>query len=145
MNYTLNCPKQTPWRGLKYHKLDQSSLQLVAQSDSSFRNNEYFSSQLGNTTILTNDTGQRNILSYAICKLTRFVQCILTAETYAFADCFDSFYTLRNEQSRIVGGLIPVIMLTDCAFLFNIIIRSCNNVARRLKINLFGAKEAYDY
>lgn len=133
--------KETFHRGLRYSKLEKSFLRLVAISNALIGNNRDLTLQLGHINVLTYNSGRVNILSYTIYKPNRVVISVLRADTYSLADCFDSFYVLCNELSSILQYDISLLMSTDSAHLFNIIIRSLETSDRRLMVDLTASRE----
>lgn len=68
---------------------------------------------------------------------------MLGPENFLFADCFDAFYTIPDEKP-ILYARVPVIMLMDSGFLFQVIIISSNTSEKRLLIDLAATQNRYD-
>lgn len=58
--------------------------------------------------MLTYDSGRGNILAFGNYKSKRVILSVLSGEIYAFFDCFDIFYTLRNDLKRVLGRSVPI-------------------------------------
>lgn len=69
---------------------------------------------------------------------------MLGAETYGFAGSFDAVFTLQDELKRISHSRNPIVMLTDSAFFFQVLIRSSCTPEKHLMIDLSATWDAYD-
>lgn len=116
----------------------------MATSDAPSANEDDLSSQLGYIMIFTEDSGRGIIISYASLKSKHVVRSVLGAETYAFADSFDQVYAICEELLTIMCQKIPLIMLTDFACLFNVIIWSFKTSKCRSMMDLAATRDAYD-
>lgn len=70
---------------------------------------------------------------------------VLGGETCALEGCcFDAAFSLQDKLMRILGKRIPIVMLTDLASLFNMIVWSSRAMEKRLVMYLAAMREAYD-
>jgi hypothetical protein len=67
----------------------------------------------------------------------------MSAETLAFADGFDSAFTIREELRKLMGRHTPLLMFTDSAGVFDAITRHRRTTEGRLMIDIYAAREAY--
>lgn len=144
INKTVRKIQLTKQRGLRYHRLDLNSLRIIAMRDASFTNNKDLSSQLGNIIVLTDSSQYGNTLSFSSYKSKRIVRSVLGAETYSFADCFDSAYTLKDELYRVFRKTVTIAMLTDSGCLFDVVVKSTRTSEKRLMIDIATARDAYE-
>jgi hypothetical protein len=89
--------------GLRFKKLDYSSLRLVTYVDGSFANREDKSSHVGYVSCLVDKDGHMCILSYRSCKAWRVCRSAMVSETLAFVEGFDASFTLRSQLSAMLG------------------------------------------
>ena len=142
INNAIKLLKKTPTRGLKFVKLDEASLPIVTFDDASFSNNADGSTQLGYLILLADKTGNANVLQFASYKAKRVVRSVLSGETIAFADAFDSSFTLRHDLQNIIGKEIRLTMLADSLSLFRVIVNSSVTTEKRLMIDIRAARES---
>jgi hypothetical protein len=114
----------------------------VSYTDASFANNEDLTSQLGFSIFLTDKTGRCNLVHASSHKCRRVTRSILGGEVLAFADAFDYAYTLRHNLEHMFGKSIPLSMLTDSKFLFDVISKSSSTLEGRLMIDITVSREA---
>eukprot|EP00171_Calliarthron_tuberculosum_P022504 IDg22504t1 len=48
----------------------------------------------------------------------------MASKTLAFADSFDSAYTIKHDLEQALGRRIPLLMLTDSQALFGVLTRA---------------------
>eukprot|EP00171_Calliarthron_tuberculosum_P022198 IDg22198t1 len=68
----------------------------------------------------------------------------MASETLAFADSFDSAYTIKHDLEQTLGRRIPLPMLTDSQALFDILTRAKYTTEKRLMIEIAAARQAYN-
>lgn len=136
LNKVIKHVKDTQARVLVHSPLDEDNLRIVAISDSSFANNADMSTQLVYIILLTDGSGNENIMHYASYKSKRVVRPEPGGESHAFADAFDAAYSIRNELKRILRKEIHLTMLTDSMSLFKVLINSSVMSEKRLMIDV---------
>jgi hypothetical protein len=68
----------------------------------------------------------------------------MAAETLVFADAFASAFILEHDLQRTLGREIPLLMLTDSKFLFDLITRYRCTTEKRLMTDIAAIREAYN-
>lgn len=86
---------------LQYHFLDPVSVWLIAISDGSFANIPDLLSQLGHIILQTGKSDNAIIIPSAFYKSKRIVRSVLGAESYAFADCLNFSFAIKDELQRM--------------------------------------------
>lgn len=61
-------------------------------------------------------------------------------KTYAFEGWFDALYAVSDDPLKIIGEPIPIVMFTDIACLFNVVLTGSRNAEKRLMIDLAATK-----
>ncbi|KAF1985596.1 hypothetical protein K402DRAFT_394577, partial [Aulographum hederae CBS 113979] len=80
--------------GLGFVPLDETSLRLIAYTDSSFANNRDHSSQIGYVIVLADKDGNANMIHWHV----------LASELYALSLGFDVAATLRSTMNHLFSG-----------------------------------------
>ena len=144
LNKVIKHLRRNPSQVLRFHKLDKASLKLKVYADSSFANNDDFTSQLGYIILLTDKTDRCNIIHYSSHKSRRVTRSVLGGEVYAFADAFDFAFTLKHDLQVMLCQKIPLTILTDSNSLFDVITKSSTTSERRLMIDITAVRNAYN-
>jgi Reverse transcriptase (RNA-dependent DNA polymerase) len=144
LNKVIKHLKSYPSQALKYYKLDKDTLKLKVYADSSFANNDDFTSQLGYIVLLTDKTDRCNIIHYSSHKSRRVTRSVLGGEVYAFADAFDFAFTLKHDLQVMLRQAVPLTILTDSKSLFDVITKSSTISERRLMIDITAVRNAYN-
>lgn len=131
-------------RGLFMRKLDLNTVHVKVFSDAAFANNTDLSSQLGFICLLCDQNDNCNIINFSSHKSRRIVRSVLGGEVYAFADAFDSAYTLKMDLENILERKISLQMFTDSKSLFDIITKCSGTTEKRLLIDIKAVREAYE-
>jgi hypothetical protein len=133
-------------RGLRYVKLDQSSLQLVVFTDSSFANNRDSSSQIGYVICLSDSTNKANILHWSSVKCKRVTRSVLAAELFAMVHGFDVGSVLKATLSQMLRKKtpIPLILATDSKSLYDCLVRLGTTVEKRLMVDVMALRQSYE-
>lgn len=129
--------------GLKFTKLDQSKLRLIAFSDASFANNADFSSQIGYVIILADDQ-HCNLLQWSSTKCKRVTRSVLASELYAMINAFDAACVLKYTIDLITKQSVPLILCTDSLSLFECLVKLGTTKEKRLMIDVSSIREAYE-
>lgn len=69
------------------------------------------------------------------------LRSILGAETYSFPECFEPAFTIQDEPGRAIARKIPIAMLANSAYLFNVTEKSSATAERRLMNDLAATKK----
>lgn len=72
------------------------------------------------------------------------MRSVLGAEKYAFADAYDSVFTVKDKLERRLKIKAPIAMLTDSISLFNVTIKPSKTTEKWLMNDLSAAEEAYE-
>lgn len=128
---------------INFPQLDQSSLRVIGYSDASFGKNLDLSSQLSYITFLTDATNKVIPINYKSYKSKRICRSAMAAEVIAFADLFDSAFTLREELSSLLNRHVHLDLFTDSKSLFDIISRGSKTSEKRLMLDVAAAREGF--
>jgi hypothetical protein len=128
---------------LEYPKLDIETLHMSVYSDASYVTRSDGSSQRGFIVLLVDDTQRCCILHFHSGKTRLVARSSMAAEVLAFADAYDSAFTIRDEITRLLGKNIPLLMYTDSAVLFDAITRHKRTSEGRLMLEIHAARESH--
>lgn len=143
LNTAIKRVKDNPDLGLKIDALNRNKLRVISYADSSFANASDLATQLGFVIFLSDESKRVNWLHFRSYKCRRVVRSVLSGETHAFVDAFDSSFTLRHDLSNITKSKIPLSVITYWQSLFKLIILSSTTTEKRLMIDLQACREAY--
>lgn len=129
---------------LKYPKFDKNTLRIRAYSDASHASNADGSSQLGYIICLQDDTDRFAIIKYRSAKCHRVTRSAMSAESCAFADCYDAAYVLKTELEMLLHQDVPLQMLVDSKQLFDAISHSTRTKEQRVMIDINAAKQGFE-
>ncbi len=112
-------------RKLRYVKLNQSSLQLVIFTNSSFANNRDSSSQIDYIVCLIDSTNTTNIIHWFSVKCKRITRSVLAIELFAMIYDFDVSSILKATLIKMLDNktFISLTLITDSKFLYDCLIR----------------------
>src|SRR5204863_8950935 len=102
LNKRIQWQIENPMRGLKFVKLDVSSLQVLVFTDSSFANNRDFSSQIRYVIVLADASNKANIIHWSSIKCKRVTWSVLASELYAMTHGFDMGASIKSTVKRIL-------------------------------------------
>ncbi len=142
LNKRLNWQIINQSRGLKYVRLDQTSLRLVVFIDSSFVNNSDLFSQIGYVICLADDT-HANILHWSSIKCKRVTRSVLAAELFAMVHGFDVGSVLKSTLIKMLGITVLLILVTDSKSLYDCLVRLGTTVEKRLMIDVMALRQFY--
>jgi hypothetical protein len=131
----LNWQISNQSRGLKYVKLNQSTLRLVVFIDSSFVNNSDLFSQIDYVICLADDI-HANILHWFSIKCKRMTRNVLAVELFAMIHDFDVDSVLKSILIKMLVIDISLILIIDSKFLYDCLIRLDITIEKRLMINV---------
>jgi hypothetical protein len=132
-------------RGLKYVKLNQSSLRLMIFTDSSFVNDRDLSSQIDYVICLADDS-HANILHWSSIKCKKVTRSVLAAELFVMIHDFDVDSVLKSILIKMLDKktFISLILITDSKFLYDCLIRLNIIVEKRLMIDVMILRQFYE-
>ncbi len=132
-------------RRLRYVKLNQSFLQLVVFTNSSFANNHDSFSQIEYVICLI-DTTHANILHWFSIKCKRVTRSVLTAELFAMIHDFDVESILKTILNQMLRKKISIslILIIDSKSLYDCLIRLGIIVEKRLMIDVMILRQFYE-
>ena len=110
-------------KGLKFVKLDTSTLQLLVFTDASFANNKDLSSQMGYVIVLTDATKKANVIHWSSVKCKRVTRSVLASELYGIAHGFDIGTAIKSTIDKILQINLPLILCTDSKSLYDCLVR----------------------
>ena len=76
-------------------------------------------------------------------KSRRVARLVLVAEIIAFSDTFDEAFAIRHQLQQVTGMRVPLHLMTDSKFLFDVLSKSSRTSESRLMIDVASAREAY--
>ena len=131
------------WK-LQYPRLDTKTLRITTYVDAAHRNRSDIHSQIGYIICLADASNKCAIISFVSRKSKRIARSTTTGEALAFAAGFDASFAIQKDLSMMLGRRIPIIILTDSEILFNSIIRRRCTTERRLMVDLYIARAAFE-
>ncbi|KAI0992847.1 hypothetical protein K3495_g15337 [Podosphaera aphanis] len=142
LNRCLNWQKQGS--GLKFVKLDKSSLRVFAFTDSSFANNKDCSSQIGYVIVLADSHCNANILHWQSVKCRRITRYVLASELYVLSHGFDTASTIKSTLCQIFSSKIPLTMCIDSQSLYDCLVKLGTTKEKRLMVDLLCLRQSYE-
>lgn len=121
----------------------QIFVKIIAYSDYSFSNCDDLGTQLGFVILLTDNTNRQNWFPYASYRCRRVVTSVPAGVTYAFADGFDTAYTIKYDLQQIMIHHSPLTIPTDSEILFKINVKSSTTTEKKLRIVIKATTEAF--
>lgn len=143
MNKVLRYLLESIDEKLRYAPLNMQEAQIIVFSDGSHATNADGSSQLGYMVLLT-DYINWHISQYKSYKSRRIVRSPLAAETLALADAADAAILIQHDLADIHGFRIPLTMLTDAKYLFDVLSKRTSTTEKRLMIYIESTRQSYD-
>jgi hypothetical protein len=144
LNRRLEWQINNPRRGLKFVKLDTSTLQLLVFTDASFANNKDLSSQMGYVIVLTDATKKANVIHWSSVKCKRVTRSVLASELYGIAHGFDIGTAIKSTIDKILQINLPLILCTDSKSLYDCLVRLGTTQEKRLMIDVMCLRQAYE-
>ena len=144
LNKRLQWQIDNATRGLRYVKLDLTTLQLVVFTDSSFANNKDLSSQIGYVICLADAAQRANIIHWSSVKCKRVTRSVLASELYAMAHGFDLGAVAKATIKRILQTDIPLVICTDSKSLYECLVRLGTTQEKRLMIDVMCLRQSYE-
>ena len=146
---TLN--KRLKWqiehfdRGLRFVKLDITTLKLIVFTDASFANNPNLSSQIGYVLCLADASNKANIIHWSSVKCKRVTRSVLASELYAMAHGFDTGAVIKSTVEKILKiPLLPMIVCTDSKSLYDCLVKLGSTQEKRLMVDVMCLRQSYE-
>ena len=124
LNFVVRHIRKTSEQRLLYPKLDKDSLRLQTYSDAAYSNKYDGTSQLGYIVFWADKENRCQALYRSSHKSKIVSRSVLGSETMAFAGTFDKTLAIKNDMELMVSKPIPIVMLTNRCFLFDLIPKS---------------------
>lgn len=132
-------------RGLRYVRLDPSTLKLVVFTDASFANNRNLSSQIGFVIVLADATNRANILHWSSIKCKRVTRSVLASELYAMTHGFDAGAVIKSTTEKVLKlSMLSMILCTDSKSLYDCLVKLGSTQEKRLMIDLMCLRQSYE-
>lgn len=146
LNKRLQWQKDNARRGLRFVRLDKTSLKLYVLPDASFANNRDLSSQIGFLIVLADASNRANIAHGSSVKCRRVTRSVLAAELYAMSHAFDSAATIKATvtQSLFLDNPLPLVVCTDSRSLYDCLVKLGTLNEKRLMIDLMCLRQSYE-
>jgi hypothetical protein len=150
LNRCLQHQKSAP--GMRFVRLDEASLRLIAFTDSSFANNRDHSSQIGYVIVLVDKDDNANVIHWQSVKCRRVTRSVLASELYAMGLGFDIAATIRStlnqlfprrRQEKGISG-IPLSLCVDSKSLYDCLTKLGTTQEKRLMIDIMCLRQAYE-
>jgi len=116
----------------------------VAFTDSSFANNDDFTSQLGYVIALADQYNNANIIHWQSIKSRRVTRSVLASELYALSLGFDTAATLKATTQQIAARDIPLTLCVDSLSLYECLVKLGSTQEKRLMIDLMSIRQSYE-
>ena len=145
LNKRLQWQIDNPSRGLRFVRLDTSTLKLMIFTDSSFTNNYDLSSQIGFVITLVDKDNKANILHWSSIKCKRVTRSVLASELYGMAHGFDTGAAIKATIEKILQlERLPLILCTDSKSLYNCLVKLGTTQEKRLIVDLMCLRQSYE-
>jgi hypothetical protein len=131
-------------RGLRFVKLDATTLRLLVFIDASFANNKDLSSQIGYVTVLADAANRVNIVHWSSVKCKRVTRSVLASELYGAAHGFDISVAIKTTLDNVLQSSIPLVLCTDSKSLYDCLVLLGTTLEKRLMIDVMGLRQAYE-
>jgi hypothetical protein len=121
--------------GLRFVKLDESTLCIVVMCDASFANADGCKSQLGFVVLLAEDQNRANIVHYGSQRCTRVTRSVMAAELHGLIVRYDNAIFVSEMVSLILGRHVDIVVMLDSNTVFDTVTRLSNTLKKRLQID----------
>lgn len=144
LNARLSWQQEHPDRGLRFKKLDESTLQVVVFVDAGFAGNKDLSSQIGYVITLRDATGTCNIIHWSSKKCRRVTRSVTASELFGLVEGFDTGSCIKATQDQLYGRQIPLVICTDSKSVFEAITKLGTTAEKRLMIDIAMLRQSYE-
>jgi hypothetical protein len=146
LNDCLTWQQKNAARGLKYVKLDLSTLRLVTFVDASFANNKDLTSQIGFVIVLADAKNNANVVHWSSIKCRRVTRSVLASELYAMSHGFDAAAAIKSSITQLLhlADPLPLVMCTDSKSLYDCLVKLGTTQEKRLMIDLMSLRQSYE-
>lgn len=131
-------------RGLRFVKLDTTTLRLLVFSDAAFANNHDLSSQIGYVIVLADAKNRANIIHWSSIKCKRVTRSVLASELYAMAHGFDAGAVIKSTVEKILNTPLPLVACIDSKSLYECLVKLGSTQEKRLMIDLMCLRQSYE-
>ena len=131
-------------RGLRFVRLDISTLTLMVFTDASFANNQDLSSQIGYVIVLADATNKANIIHWSSTKCKRVTRSVLASELYAMAQGFDVGAVIKSSVENILNILLPMVVCVDSKSLYDCLVKLGTTQEKRLMVDVMCLRQSYE-
>ena len=131
-------------RGLRFVKLNTTSLKLIAFTDAAFANNSDYTSQIDFVICLADGSNKANLIHWSSTKCKRVTRSVLTAELFAMAQRFDVASVLKSTIEGIFKISLFMTICTDSKSLYDCLVRLGSIIEKRLMIDIMCLRKSYE-
>jgi hypothetical protein len=126
-----------------------NTLKVVAFTDSSFANNDDYSSQIGFVIVLADGDNNANIVHWSSIKCKRVTRSVLASELYALTYGFDIAAVIKATLTKILKprknkDTIPLVICIDSKSLYDCLVKLGTTREKRLMVDLMCLRQAYE-
>jgi hypothetical protein len=143
MNALVGIGHDTAKEGLRFVKLDESTLRIVVMCDASFANADGCKSQLGFVVLLVDGQNRANIVHYGSQRCTRVTRSVMAAELHGLIVGYDNAIFVSEMVSLILGRHVDIVVMLDSKTVFDTVTRLSNTLEKRLQIDAYALQEAH--
>jgi hypothetical protein len=144
LNKRLRWQIENQSRGLRFVKLDKTTLQLIVFTDASFANNLDNTSQIGFVITLADGSNNANIIHWSSIKCKRVTRSVLASELYGMAHGFDYGVVLKTTIEKILQTDLPLVICTDSKSLYECLVKLGTTREKRLMVDLMCLRQSYE-
>ena len=131
-------------RGLRFVKLDTTSLKLIVFIDAAFANNTDYTSQIGFVICLADGSNKANFIHWSSIKCKRVTRSVLAAELFVMAQGFDVASVLKSTIEKMLQISLSMFICTDFKSLYDCLVRLGSTIEKRLMVDIMCFRESYE-
>ena len=131
-------------RGLRFVKLNTTSLKLIVFTDAVFANNTDYTSQIDFVICLTDGSNKANLIHWSSTKCKKITRNVLTAKLFAMTQRFDVASMLKSSIEKMLQIFLSMIICTDSKSLYDCLVRLSSTVEKRLMVDIMCLRESYE-
>lgn len=126
---------------LKIRDLEIDTLCIIGQYNSSFANCSDLFSQLAHICFSCDSAKAVAPMHFESYKALRVSESTMSAEVIFFSDFFEIAVPFTEEMEMILSRKIPVPLLTDSKFLFDVLSKGSRSFAKRMMLDITAARQ----